>query len=129
MKRRRRHGELVAPSEKTLSELRVDWLASRRGRDLAPRTREFYDGIWNKHIEPELGDAPINRIGALMIDEVVLGWEKRGVGHATIVKALTRLSAMFGLAVKHHMVQTNPMTYVDRPKAKQSRIIRPLTPI
>ena len=39
MKRRRRHGELVAPSEKTLSELRVDWLASRRGRDLAPRTR------------------------------------------------------------------------------------------
>jgi integrase len=128
-KRRRRHGEVVAPSQKTLSELRVDWLGSRRGRDLAPRTIEFYDGIWTKHIEPELGKTSINRIDALMIDDVVVGWEKRGVGHATIVKALTQLSAMFRLAVKHHMVQTNPMTYVDRPKPKQSRIVRPLTPI
>jgi site-specific recombinase XerD len=36
---------------------------------------------------------------------------------------------MFRLAVKHHMVQTNPMSDVDRPKPKQSRIVRPLTPI
>jgi integrase len=127
-KRRRRHGEIVAPSEKTLSELRVDWLASRKGLELAPRTREFYDGIWSKHLEPELGKAPIRNIDALMIDSVVLDLERRGVGQATITKGLTQLSAMFRLAVKHKMVPTNPMQYVDRPTPKPSRIVRPLTP-
>jgi hypothetical protein len=38
MKRRhRRHGQIVAPSEKTFSELRQDWLSSPKGQKLAPK--------------------------------------------------------------------------------------------
>jgi len=128
MKRRRRHGEVVSPSEKTLAELRVDWLNSPKGQKLSPKTMEFYDGMWTKYIEPELGRASVCRITTLILDEFVSDLEKRGVGQATITKCLTQLSSMFRVAMKYRLIPTNPMQYVDRPEPKPSRIIRPLTP-
>jgi hypothetical protein len=86
MKRRRRMGELVAPSEITLSKLRDRWKAVGAGRTLAPKTIEIYDGVWKQHIEPKLGNARISRIRTIHIDEFRIELERKSVGQATIVK-------------------------------------------
>jgi integrase len=88
----------------------------------------MYDGVWTRYIEPELGRTSINRITALMIDEVISDLDKRGVGQATITKGLTQLSAMFRVAMKYRLIPSNPMLDIDRPTPKPSRIVRPLTP-
>lgn len=128
MKRRRRMGEIVSPSDMSLRELREQWLRLGDGRDLAPKTREVYDGAWKKHVDPRLGKAPISQVRTIHINEFRISLEDKGVGQATVTKCLTMLSGMFRFAKANDWIRDNPVSDASKPKPKPSRIVVPLSP-
>lgn len=128
MKRRRRMGEIVSASEMTLRDLRDQWLRLGDGRDLATKTREMYDGIWTKHVDPRLGKAPISQVRTIHVNEFRIALEDKGVGQATVTKCLSMLSGMFRFAKANDWIRDNPVSDASKPKPAPSRIVTALSP-
>ena len=109
------------------------WLGGRRvrGRPLAPRTLERYDGVLRTHIFPTLGAVELRH----MTPAIVRAWygsvtKSDHAGPATIAKAYRLLHAFCATAVADELIARNPCaipgasveTNAERPVATLSQV-------
>jgi integrase len=94
-----------------LSVYASSWLGGRRvrGRPLAPRTRERYDGVLRTHIFPTLSEVELRH----MTPAIVRAWygsmtKSDHAGPATIAKAYRLLHAICATAVADELIARNP---------------------
>jgi integrase len=103
-----------------------------RGRPYTPRTspktREWYAGLYAKHVGPELGSTPLRN---LTIDRIT-GWQaervRSGAGKEAVRRSLRLLGGIMQPAVEHGRIPTNPARNVRPVKADVSAEVRPLAP-
>ena len=91
----------------SLRDWSVQWLAHRP--DLRVRTVELYQGLLDRHILPELGDAELSKLSPSQ----VRSWHARlqgktGPGAVTAAKAYRLLRAMMRTAVADEIIVRNP---------------------
>jgi integrase len=131
VKRKLRLGEvgIIDGSRITLAELHERWREAHF-RDLAPATIESYDGLWNKHVEPRLGNAKLGELRVPVLQAFTDRLVREGVGTATVRRILVVLGAMFRFAEQQELVSRNPVTPLRKPKSNgRKREITALSPV
>jgi integrase len=95
--------------------------------NLSANTRATYKRVWAKHVLPRLGDMRLRAITPGVVNlQLVEPMRRAGAGDAVIRKTLGMLQGVFGLAVVHDLVATNPVRPVRKPP--QRREAKPLWP-
>lgn len=109
----------------TLAESFARWLGTRQR--LAPRTRDLYEELFERHVFDQLGYAPI----ASLTPERLEDWQAErlasGAGTEALAKTIKVLNQVFTRAEKEGKINRNPVRWLERPHTEH-REITPATP-
>ena len=102
------HGDWLDPDAGLvpLEEYGPRWIAERAG--LRPRTRQLYEGLFRRHIEPALGPLPLTGITPDRVRSWRAGLLDAGVGEVTVAKSYRLLKTILGTAVDDELLRSNP---------------------
>lgn len=132
VKRRKQLGPLagtVMISRVTLAEfMREEWWPRYAIPNLKPSTRQRYLEVWGAYLLPTLGDYELREITPLLVEDLRQQLNARGLGSASVRKALLLLSGIMRRAVVRGLLPANPVALVDLPKAPAPRRPEPLAP-
>lgn len=132
IKRRQQLGPLAAQimvSRRTLAEfVEEDWWPRYAIPNLKASTRRRYLEVWSAYLLPTLGGYQLREITPLMVEDLRLQLQARGLAPATQRKALLLLSAILRRAVVRGLVPANAVAVVDKPKAPPLARPQPLSP-
>ncbi len=96
---------------------------------LAKTTRDCYEGMITKYLEPNFGAAYIRDLNPLVLQRHFSGMAKQGVPFPTIVKIRDTLSSVLRSAVDYGVLNKNPMKALRLPPDKRGRRPKPfITP-
>ena len=88
-----------------------------------PRTMETERGYYKKWIEPVLGDIPLQKVDAAMIETVTLRARKAGKSPGTICKIIGIASQVWNKAASRDLVQGEcPARKVKKPRQDNRRV-------
>jgi len=118
-------GEVFETSSKPLGEYLTEWLDASEAR-LRPATLEVYRHMIRNHLEPKLGDVPLNRLTPAKIQAFYRERGQAGVGSRSILYLHQTLHKALGAAVRLGYLRENPTDRVERPGHTPSER-RPLT--
>jgi integrase len=99
----------------TVGDWADDWLAAQA--DLAPTTRERYEGIISKHIRPRWGQVRLSDVTHAQVQRWVTGL---GLAPASVRKTYRVLSMALAYAVKDGRLAVNPAAGVSLPRVRES---------
>lgn len=117
----RRRG-LRRPPRMAFCDLVDEWLATYPdSRALKQSTREGYETILRRHLEPVFGATRVDAIDSAAIERYVALKRRDGYAPASIVRHLNLLHEVFVFAEKHGRVTRNPVAGVDRPREPRRR--------
>jgi integrase len=130
IRRRKRLGELdtVANGRDTLADFAVEWWSVYAEGNLAPRTKEVYAGLWDRHVLPHIGGLELRRLTPEAIEHYQATLRKNGVGDASIRKSLALLQTILQRAVIWRRIPSNPVAAIRKPKARRQRLVTPPSP-
>jgi integrase len=130
IKRRKRLGQLAQmdAGRETVAEFARVWWRVHAVPNLAPRTRETYATVFDKHLLPRVGDLPLRDVTPPVVAGLSADLRAAGVGPAATRKALSVLQGVFSCAVQWGHVQSNPVVGVRKPSAKRKRAVSPPSP-
>jgi Phage integrase, N-terminal SAM-like domain len=111
-----------------LADFAVEWWRLHAKPNLEPTTLGRYSQVWDNHVLPWLGGYRLKELTPEVVNEFRVMLADKGVGDATIRKAMFILQSVMGLAVLHGKVATNSVKAVKKPR-QRSRRVRPLAPI
>jgi len=124
-------GTYQAPiSVPTFSEVSENWFQNY----VIPNTRHFtahqYKGHLVNHLLPFFGKYKLTQINIATIEKYINGKLQTNLSRATINKILVSLGAVFKYAVKHRLIEYNPVREVERLKgqgecAKEIEVLSP----
>ncbi len=114
-------GIFVLPTNNTVADFLKAWLDKYARPNLARTTVEGYDIAINKHLIPELGTVPLEKLTPLQIQSYCAKKLKE-VSPRTVQLHYTVLREALGHAVKWQLLARNPADAVDRPKYKRPNI-------
>jgi integrase len=128
--RRKRLGQLaqIDAGRQTVAEFAREWWRIHAEPNLAPRTRETYAAVFDKHILPRVGGLALRDITPGVVAGLSADMQAAGVGPAATRKALMVLQGIFSCAVNWGHVQSNPVVGVRKPSAKRQRAVAPPSP-
>jgi integrase len=109
---RKRRGERVAPTTKTLAEIADEWLAAQS--QLRPRTREWYETALRVHVKPRLGRRRVAEIGVDDIARLIAEMREAGAAGWTIRGVLTPLGQVFSHAARRGLIAFNPIAKLEK---------------
>jgi integrase len=98
-----------------VGEWAVDWLAAQA--DLAPKTRERYDGIIRRHIQPRWGTVPLASVTHAGVQRWLTGLD---LAPASVRKVHRVLSMVLAYAMKDGRLANNPAAGVSLPGIRQA---------
>ncbi len=102
-------------------------LSDVRGRKAT--TVQDYRGMLTKHIVPFTKGRTIDTVDRRLIDSYVSAKLAEGLAHKTVANHLVFLGGLFRYAVREGWARVNPVSDVDRPKARETSVeIHYLTP-
>ena len=109
----------------TVREWSFEWLATKV--DVKPKTLHGYRGLIESRITPSLGDYPLNRVTAGVVDEWVGSMVAEGLSPSRIRQGHQTLGAMMKLAVRRGLISSDPSTGTALPKQKvrEQRFLTP----
>lgn len=81
--------------------------------------RSNYQQYLNNRILPKLGDHKLEDITPAMVTALLLGLQKEGLSHSTVLKCYTILHSLFKMAYMAEQIDHNPMDRVQRPKLRK----------
>lgn len=96
----------AAASTLTFGEYAAAWLAGRA--DLRPRTAELYQGLLNRHLDPQLGVVPLTRLSTTLVRQWYAARLRDGIGRSTVAKAYRLLKCILNTAVVGEVLTRNP---------------------
>ena len=88
-----------------LEEWADEWLATKH--DVKPKTLDGYKGLLRSRVIPSLGDYPLNRIDAEVVDSWVAAMIDDGLSPSRIRQCHQVLSATLKLAVRRNLIASN----------------------
>lgn len=116
-------GTLTAPSQTTLSEWLNYWIEEVVKPNRAETTVYSYKNIIYNHIEPELGNIPLQQLKPQQIQRYYTKLlNEKGLSSNTIRKHHDVLRTALELAVKQDVLLKNTMDKVEAPKVKKPDI-------
>ena len=101
------------------------WLATKH--DVRPKTLHGYKGLLRSRVIPTLGDYPLNRIDAGVVDSWVASMFHDGLSPSRIRQCHQVLSAALKLAVRRNIIASNPCEGTALPAAvrREQRFLTP----
>jgi integrase len=99
-------GEITADS--TIRAVATVWLRELDESDRAIRTKITYRDVWTRHVEPAVGGLRLRDARVSRIDAVIRQLRERS-GPGTAKHAKVILSGVLGLAVRHDVLDANPV--------------------
>jgi integrase len=129
VRRRKRLGTIshLHVGEELLADFAVEWWRIHARPNLELSTLRRYSQVWDKHVLPRLGMYRLQEVTPEVVADFRAELSERGVGDATVRKALFILQGVMALAVLHGRVAENPVKAVRKPR-QASRTVRPLAP-
>jgi integrase len=130
LRRRRQLGTLAQldSGTETLDDYVTLTWAPTHAASLAPRTREVYALVYDRHISPHLGSLPVRAI----TPDTIAQWQARrlsaGVKPHAVRKALTLLGSILQRAAEAQRIPGNPARVARKAKLPAARVVRPLSP-
>lgn len=113
--------ERLAPP--TFSVYAQQWLADR---SLKPRTREGYEHLLRRYLDPEFGDLPVPDLTPAVVRR---WWAGLSQDHPTVnARAYALLRAILSTAVTDELVATNPCRVRAASNPPTKKDVRPATP-
>src|SRR3954454_17065194 len=109
-----------------LAEYAAVWLEGLEGLVL-PSTVEAYAGRLERHVLPRLGDRRLDEVAVDDILALISALRKKGYSGTTIAVTLTPLSRLFAKAVRRGLIESNPVSKLDR--SERPRISRQERPV
>ncbi|MDF2554179.1 MAG: site-specific integrase [Microbacterium sp.] len=107
-----------------LSVLAKKWMAETEARDLASGTIHQYRQSLDRHIVKGLGDVRLAEASVPRLDRFLKTLvETSGPGTARTARVV--LLGMFGMALRHGAIDSNPLRDVTIPRPKRKRITAP----
>ena len=115
----------VADNTVTLDEWYQKWLEIHKYKVIVPSTRVQYEGIYQRHIQPDFGRMKLKDIQPLQIRGKLVKLDKQGFGYETQNKVRILLLDMFDKAVLDNVTMKNPVRgiKVTRDEDKEPRVL------
>ena len=109
----------------TLDQWHEKWIEIHKYKSIAPSTRVQYDGIYERHIQPDLGRMKLKDIHPLQIRGRLVQLDKDGYGFETQNKVRVLLLDMFDKAILDNIAVKNPAKgiKVTRDEEKEPRVL------
>lgn len=111
-----------------LDDFAAVWWATEVKGSREDATVEGYRYCWNNHVLPYLGTLQLREINPRTVDSWRWALQDKGVGSPTIRKSMTVLQRCMKRAVLYGEIEYNPCREVDKPSAKRTSPVEPLTP-
>lgn len=96
--------------------------------DLAPRTRQLYADLYDRHVSPHLGTVRLRDLNP----ELIARWQAdrltAGVGRESVRKAFTLLGGILQRAAEAQRIPSNPQRHVRKAAPADRQEVRPLAP-
>lgn len=115
--------ELLTP-DTTIHTLSRQWYAEKSSEGMKQGTLRTYRVSLDSHIIPEIGEVRLFEATVPRIDRYLKALT-RSSGPGTATTARVVLKGMFGLAVRHGAMKTNPVASTAAVKTKRPRPISP----
>ncbi|MGB7449086.1 MAG: site-specific integrase [Ornithinimicrobium sp.] len=113
--------ERLAPPE--FAEYARQWLTDR---SLKPRTREGYEHLLRRYLDPEFGDLPVPDLTPAVVRR---WWAGLSPEHPTVnARAYALLRAILSTAVTDELIPTNPCRVRAASNPPTKKDVRPATP-
>jgi integrase len=108
-------GQYLDPnrSKVTVGGWADQWLASKL--DLAPKTRDRYEGIIRAHVRPRWGNVPLHKVTHAELQRWVAGID---AAPATIKKVHRVMSMLLAYAMKDGRLAVNPAANISLPRVR-----------
>lgn len=98
--------------------LTVDYFAAKfLQQKKKESTTKRNQGIYDRHIQPELGSRRIQLVRHTDIQQLVDKWTEQGLSPRTVWRQITVLSKIFSLAERDEVISRNPTKFLEKPKA------------
>lgn len=130
VRRRKRTGELVQldAGRDSLSDFAEEWWRLYAVPNLAPKTRQVYADLWDRHVLPRLGGYPLRELTPEVLARFRVDLARAGVGDATIRKTLSIIQGVLQRAVEWHRLPANAARAVRKPPQRRARVVDPPSP-
>ena len=116
-------GTLSMPNHTTLIEWLNYWIEEVVKPNRAETTVYGYKGIIEKHIEPNIGNVPLQQLKPQQVQRYYTKlMNEQGLSSNTVRKHHDMLRTALQLAVKQDVLLKNTMDKVEAPKVKQTEI-------
>jgi integrase len=120
--------QYVKPERATFTTLAEEWLADYPvAKELKRSTRRAYEVIVRTHLIDAFGTLLVGEIDVERIERYLAAKAEAGYSSGSRNRQLNVLSLIMRAAVRRHLIATNPVALVDRPREKRRRW-RILTP-
>lgn len=131
VRRRKRTGELATmdAGKETLASFAEEWWRLYAVPNLAPKTRQVYADLWDRHVLPRLGGYPLRDLTPEVLARFRADLARAGVGDATIRKALSIVQGVLQRAVEWHRLSANAAKAVRKPAQRRMRVVDPPSPL
>lgn len=98
--------------------LTVDYFAAKYlQQKKTESTTKRNQGIFDRHIKPELGARRIQLVRHTDLQQLVDRWSEKGLSPRTVWRQMTVLSKIFSLAERDEVIPRNPTKFLEKPKA------------
>lgn len=124
-------GGYVEPSKLTVGEYLDRWLEEYAKNNVAETTYARYEGDVRRHIKPELGDIPLQKLSPMHVqtflnDQLENGNQRNGedssLSPATVRSYYNELQSALNTAVKWGLLKTNPLEAVQPPRQQRKEM-------
>lgn len=117
-----RDGRFIEADRITFSKFVDIWEQNWACDHLTTSAREGYIRILHKTIEPHIGNIPLAKVNASMIDSILKSEQRRGLAIKTIKRIFTAVNSVFKYAYRSGMINENPCSRVELPSERTQRM-------
>ena len=111
----------LAPGQVATGDWLRRWLIDHASAsDLAPRTQERLRIVVERHLIPEIGHIPLEKVRPAML-AALLGRQNDHLDKSTIAKHFSTLKRAFRAAFNAGLIAVDPMDRVERPRKRRGR--------
>jgi len=118
-------GKVVRQVDLTVGQFIAKWLEEEHSRTIASSTLLRYQGLLKYHIDPAIGQIPLQHLSKGDIEVVLRAMEVGGQSPRSRQQAQALLSGALSAAVKNKLISSNPAKEV----AKIALTKKPITPL
>lgn len=115
-------GRYLEADKVTFSEFIPTWEQNWAMDHLTTSVREGYVDKLRTAIEPRIGNVPLSKINAPMIDSILKDEQRRGLAIKTTKRTFTAVNSVFKYAFRAGLIEENPCIRVELPSERTKRM-------